>query len=183
MEFDATEVGILYCIVLLATLPGACFTFWLAEKVNPLRALQLQLTTFMGINFGAFLWLTGPSRKIEAHICAVGWGFCLGMYYPLTKAIYAMIIPRGQETELAGFYKYCSQVLSWAPPLVFTIINESGINLNWSGMSLNVFLSLGLVCFMRTKPWDECLEDAKVNRMPNMKGLNADKNSIRSDKV
>lgn len=182
LEFDATEVGILYCVVLLAVLPGAYFAFWLAEKLNPLTAIQVQLIAFIGVNFGSFLWLTGPSRKIEAHICGVGQGFCLGLFYPLSKTIYAMIIPRGQEAEMAGFYKYCCQVLSWAPPLVFTIMNESGIDLSWSGISVNIFLALGLVCFMRTKSWDECLGDAKVNTMSNKTGLNVDK-IIRSDKV
>ena len=61
-------------------------------------------------------------------------------------------------------------------------MNESGIYLNWSGMSINIFLALGLVCFIRTKPRDEFLGDAKVNTKSNKTGLNADK-IIRSDKV
>ena len=49
LEFDATEVGILFCIVLIAAVPGAYVGFWLTEKLNPLTAMKVQQITFVGL--------------------------------------------------------------------------------------------------------------------------------------
>jgi len=103
--------------------------------------------------------------EIEAYICGMFWGFWIGQYYPLHKLIYSLIVPAGQEAELAGLWRYCTQILSWAPPLVFTLLNESGIPLSWGGVSFNFFLVIGLTFFMFMYSWDDCLKEAKVNKM------------------
>ncbi len=72
-----------------------------------------------------------------------------------------MIIPEGQESELAGFFLYCTQILSWLPPLLFTFMNEADINLSWGGVHLNAYLLAGLICFLFLPKWDICREIAK----------------------
>jgi hypothetical protein len=69
-------------------------------------------------------------------------------------------MPKGQETELAGFYLYCTQVLAWLPPLVFTLMNENGIPLSWGGVHLNIYLFLALICYHLLPSWDQCVKIA-----------------------
>jgi hypothetical protein len=68
-----------------------------------------------------------------------------------------MLVPRGQEAELAGFYLYCSQIFAWLPPLVFTVMNEGGVPLEWAGMHLNLYLLIAYMCYHYMSPWNECI--------------------------
>ena len=77
--------------------------------------------------------------------------------------MYTFIIPRGQEAELAGFFLYCGQILTWLPPLIFTIMNEADINLSWAGITLNGYMLVAIVLWLSMKPWDQCIQDAKMN--------------------
>lgn len=68
-------------------------------------------------------------------------------------------MPKGQEAELAGFYLYCSQILAWLPPLVFTIFNENpNISLSWAGVQLNIYLFAALIFYQLMPSWEKCLE-------------------------
>ena len=165
LKFNSTQISILFLIILLSTLPGSYFANWLANKTNPMIAFKAQIVSFIIVNFAAFLTLTDPSREIAAYVCGVFWGFHLGWYYPLEKLIYAVIIPQGQESELAGFFLYCTQILTFLPPLIFTVMNESGVSLHWAGIHLNIYLFVGFIFFQLMLPWDECIAAAKVNEM------------------
>ena len=77
------------------------------------------------------------------------------------------IIVKGQEAELAGFFLYCTQILGWLPPLIFTYMNEQGIALKYGGMHLNIYLFIALVCYHCMLPWDQCLEAVQWNKMLN----------------
>jgi MFS-type transporter involved in bile tolerance (Atg22 family) len=165
LKFNSTQISILFLIVLTCTIPGSYFANWLADKTNPLIAFKLQIITFIMLNFVGFLILNNPTKEMAAYIMGFFCGFWLGWYYPLEKLIYSMIVPKGQESELAGFFLYCSQILTFLPPLVFALMNEAGINLKWGGIHLNIYMSVGLVFFHFMLPWRDCLEVAKVNAM------------------
>ena len=74
-------------------------------------------------------------------------------------------MPKGQEAELAGFFLYCTQIIGWLPPLVFTIMNEYDFSLNIAGMHLNLYLAIALIGYCLIAPWEECIEASKDNKM------------------
>lgn len=165
LKFDSTQISLLFVIVLCFTIPGAYFANWLAVKTNPITGIKIQIVTFIAVNFAAFLTLSDPSKEIPAYCFGAVWGFWIGWYYPLEAMIYSAIVPKGQESELAGFYLYCTQILSFLPPLVFTIMNEADINLKWGGVHLDCYIFVALFFFHFMLPWEECLEAAKVNEL------------------
>merc|ERR1712238_267593 len=59
-------------------------------------------------------------------------GIFLGWFYPTANLFYSQCIPRKQEAELAGFFIYCSQILGWFPPLIFSIMVQNNINMKWA---------------------------------------------------
>jgi MFS-type transporter involved in bile tolerance (Atg22 family) len=74
-----------------------------------------------------------------------------------------VVLPKGQEAELSGFFVYCTQILTFLPPLIFTVMIESGINMKWGLMSMIIFfvIAIGFLCLV--SPWEEVLkESAKV---------------------
>mmetsp|Transcript_29293 Transcript_29293/g.39082 ORF Transcript_29293/g.39082 Transcript_29293/m.39082 type:complete len:166 (+) Transcript_29293:160-657(+) len=139
--------------------------YFLTRRMDPMKLYKIIIVLMMIMNFASFMGLTRPSQKNMAYLIASIFGIFVGFYYPLSRIIYAMIVPRGQEAELSGFFRYCTQVLAWLPPLTFTVINEKGYDFAFGAISVNGFMFIGLVIFMFMKPWNQCLEDAKVNKM------------------
>lgn len=109
--------------------------------------------------------MTSPDDKPIAYIFAAVWGCLLGWFYPTDALIFSMIMPKGQESELAGFYLYCGNILAWLPNLIFTIMNEADISLSWAGIHLNIYFAIAALLYLLMAPWDECVEASKVNLM------------------
>lgn len=95
--------------------------------------------------------------KLNSHellsLLHVGW------YYPTEALTFSSLTPKGQESELSGFFLYCGEIMSWLPPLIFTFINESeSIALAWGGIQLNFFLGMCLLFYFTLPAWEECME-------------------------
>ncbi len=69
-------------------------------------------------------------------------------------------MPKGQEAELAGFHLYCTQILAWLPPLIFTIMNEKGLSLSWGGVHLNIYLFVAILFYQLMPSWSDCVASA-----------------------
>jgi MFS-type transporter involved in bile tolerance (Atg22 family) len=72
-------------------------------------------------------------------------------------------LPKDQEAELAGFFVYCTQILSWLPPLIFTVIVEADISQKWGVISISLFFIGGIGLLSCTAPWDEIVAEANKN--------------------
>jgi hypothetical protein len=62
---------------------------------------------------------------------AVFWGFALGWFYSGEQLFLSWSMPGGQEAKLTGLFVYCTIILTWLPPLIFSIIVENGIEEHW----------------------------------------------------
>jgi hypothetical protein len=66
-----------------------------------------------------------------------------------------LVLPPDQNAELMGIYIFFRQVLSWLPPLVFTILNERGVEQRYGILTLTIYFVLSfLSCIqiLRSKP-------------------------------
>ncbi len=165
LGFSGNEIGILFFVVIFSTIPGSLFGSFVTKNTCPKTSMKLQLVTFCLVNFAGFMSLTEPGQENLAFFYGMLWGLLLGWFYTTESLIFSMVVPKGQEAELAGFFLYCSQILSWLPPLVFTYMNEQGFPLKWGGIHLNVYLIIALICYQIMLPWDECVAAVQVNQM------------------
>lgn len=165
LDMSGTQVGIVFLCTLFGTLPGSLLGVFISKKTNPIISWKINLVVFTVVTVAGALVLTGPARQNICYIFGGLWGMLLGWFYPLGNVIFAMCMPKGQEAEFSGFYNYCRVILTWLPPLIFTTMNEAGIEMKWGLMSLVIFLLLGLVFLQLMAPWEDVLEDAKVNKM------------------
>jgi MFS transporter, UMF1 family len=55
------------------------------------------------------------------------------------------ILSSGQDAELMGTYLFACQALSWLPPLVYTGMNEAGVNQQIAIGSLAIWFAIGIV--------------------------------------
>ena len=60
-----------------------------------------------------------------------------------------LLIPSGQETEMIGLSQFCGAILSWAPSLAFTIINEQLGDLRLAMLGIFSFHAIGFLLLTR----------------------------------
>jgi MFS-type transporter involved in bile tolerance (Atg22 family) len=127
----------------------------------------------------AALILYGPGQQIRAYIVASIWGLGAGWKNTIERFTITQIIPKGQDTELMGFYLFASQILVWAPTLLFTILNEVGVNPRLSLLVLVVFFAGALFSLWMVGPYEEVVRVAREHEHHN--DVRADINDEQND--
>ena len=162
LNFSSQENGIAILVLLIGTVPGALISTVAAERLNPVRSLQIALFIWILNTFLAALIIKGPGQNVALYIFSLIWGLATGWTYPMERTIYCTIIPKGQEAELMGVYLCTSTIIQWLPPLVFTAINEAGINMRVSIATLCFFFGISfIVLFIVGRDYDNAVEKVK----------------------
>jgi UMF1 family MFS transporter len=87
----------------------------------------------------------GVSSASEFYGAAVVIGMVLGGSQALSRSLYSLMVPKGQEAEYFSIYEISDKGTSWVGPLLF------GLALQWTGsfrlaiLSLILFFVLGMV--------------------------------------
>lgn len=146
LEMSAQQVVYTFLIVLVAHLPGSLVAKWSCLRFNPLVSYRGALVLLVITIASACAVLTGPERRNLIYIFAVLWGIAFGWMYPSQRVLFCTLIPKKQETELMGLFVFCGNIIAWLPPLIFTAMNERGVDMRW-GLSLNAYFSaLAFLC-------------------------------------
>jgi UMF1 family MFS transporter len=146
LKMDATEVGLLFLIVLLMGIPGSRLGGWtMIAFGSPIRSGILCNAVFVVVTGAAATLLTGPEHKLEAYGLASLWGICLGWLSPVDTTMFLSVMPGNAcRAEFMGIYMLAVYILSWLPPLVFSGLNEAGLPMAYGLASLNLFFLAGL---------------------------------------
>jgi MFS-type transporter involved in bile tolerance (Atg22 family) len=72
-------------------------------------------------------------------------------------ATYVTITPKGQEAEMMGVYIFCTHILTFLPPLFFTLLNEAGLSMRWGMVSINVFFVFGFLFLNQIDDYQEAM--------------------------
>ena len=148
------------------------FTFFgvLGSKIHPLIAKKINLMNDLKLNvigWTVACILTGslvhkPGLKIRFIIISVLWGFVFGWSVPSMRTVYITLIPAGQEAEYMGIYILFSGGFVWLPPLLFTILNEVGIRMNYIIMIASLLFVLTLGLLFLVGDYQKAAENAKT---------------------
>ncbi|CAJ1954355.1 unnamed protein product [Cylindrotheca closterium] len=162
LSFEAEENGIAILILLLFSVPGAQIATRITKIFNPIRSLQACLCLWMVSITAAAVFLKHEGQQSLAYTFAVFWGLALGWTFPTEKTLYVTVIPRGQEAELMGTYICACQVLSWLPPLVFSMLNEAGYSMRLGVTSLAVFMLISFSILFLVGDYEQAVAHAKA---------------------
>jgi len=179
MEMNAREIITIIFVVLIATLPGARVGQWVTEKTNPKHSWMLNMYIFSATVIIGALVLTGPERKVYLCPFAIVWGVMLGWFHPPIDIFFSLGIPVGQEAEFSGLYSYSNHILSWAPPLIFTVLNEAGVSMSYGLISLITFFVISLILLHLMVPWNEVLEVARKSKVHPIPGVGNNKSETK----
>lgn len=79
----------------------------------------------------------------------------LGWHYPVETLIYTLCLPRGQDAEFTGFYVYCTQILVWLPPLIFSGLVQKGISQSFGVFVVAMFGLVAVIIISLFPPWEK----------------------------
>jgi MFS-type transporter involved in bile tolerance (Atg22 family) len=158
---SATQIGVFSLFTLLATLPGTQLGAFVTRRTNPNTSLRLSMLSLLAALIVGAIVLDGLENENLAYIWGACMGVLLGWFYPTENLFFSMVLPKGQEAELAGFYVYCTQVLAWLPPLLFTILVEKDVSQKWGVVvtSFGFLVAAGLLTM--AAPWEDIVKEAQ----------------------
>lgn len=162
LQFTAAENGTAILLLLLFGVPGTKIATFFTNLLNPIRSLQLCLIVWITSTALASWFLHGQDAQIKAYCFAVVWGLAFGWVYPTEKVLYCTIIPKGQEAELMGVYICACQILSWLPPLVFSIMNEAGVPMQLGLLTLISYFLVSFTILFFVGDYDDAVAHAKA---------------------
>lgn len=170
LDMSSSENGVVFLLVLIMGIPGAKIGEFLALQINPLTSAKLCILLFIISTTLAAIVLQGPHHKQYAKFFGILWGISMGWLHPMHTVLFIGLIPKDNNnddehhhnlhqarTEFMGMYIFCQQVLSWLPPLIFTILNELGVSMGIGLASLDIFFLLGLICLQSIGTYDHLM--------------------------
>jgi len=140
------QIGVINLTLLAGTIPGSMFAKWVMKKINPLWSFRIALFYMACCVALTSSVLTGPDRQNWSYLFAFLWGLAYGWVYPCQRVMQCTLIPKNQNNEMMGFFSFCAQILGWLPALLFSIMNEKGVNMRW-GVGLIAFFLLLAIFF------------------------------------
>jgi MFS-type transporter involved in bile tolerance (Atg22 family) len=166
LGLSGTEIAIFFVVTLIASLPGARMGAWITHKINPSRSYRLVMLCLIVVTMIGSV-LADVTNKYVAYGWAVATGVLLGWFYPVEGLYFSMALPKSQETEFSGFYVYSTQILGWAPPLLFAGLVELDISQTYGVWSIALFLVIAIGILSCAAPWSEILVESKLNGVSN----------------
>ena len=158
LQMDATEIGLVFLSVLLAGIPGSKLAAHLsATGWDPIHNLILCNLLFVVSSAASVVFLMSPDDKSKAYVFGFLWGIGIGWLHPMEISAYISLTEPGQEAEMMGLYLLLHQILSWLPPLVFTLWNENGFAMTYGMGSLSVFFVVSTLSLCCMGDYDDAL--------------------------
>ncbi|CAN5873225.1 MFS transporter [soil metagenome] len=114
---------------------GALAFGYLARWVGTKRAIMLSLVIWTGTIFGAYAFVQANS-PFQFYALAAVIAIVLGGSQALSRSVFSLMIPHGQEAEYFSLYEVSERGTSWLGPLVF------GLGLQFTGSYRFAILSV-----------------------------------------
>jgi UMF1 family MFS transporter len=125
---------------------GALGFGYLARWIGAKRAVILSLVIWVGVTVYTYAFLqTVTQFFILGGVIAI----VLGGSQALSRSLFSLMIPAGQEAEYFSLYEVSERGTSWMGPLIF------GLTLQFSGsyrlaiLSIAIFFAIGLIVLTR----------------------------------
>jgi UMF1 family MFS transporter len=147
-QFGQEELGVpistltmLVLMVQFVAFGGAMLFNVVARAVGTKRAIIMSLVIWTGVVIYAYGFLrTTPQFFVMGAVIAL----VLGGSQALSRSVYSLMIPRGQEAEYFSLYEISERGTSWLGPLLFGLALQFTGSYRIAILSLVIFFALGL---------------------------------------
>ena len=113
--FEQTDTIILFLVVQFSAMAGALTLAKPTDRLGPRKVLTGVLTMWVIAGIAAYFVQTTPVFYGLAVVAGLG----LGSVQSASRAYMSLLIPRGREAEMFGFYAFCGKTSSVLGPVLF----------------------------------------------------------------
>jgi UMF1 family MFS transporter len=138
---------------------GAILFNYIARVVSAKRAIIISLLIWIGTLVYAYAFL---KTTRDFYMMAAAIAIVLGGSQALSRSVYSLMIPKGQESEYFGLYEISDKGTSWLGPLLFGLALQFTGSYRIAILSLIVFFVLGLLLLFKVSVRQGVLEADKV---------------------
>jgi MFS transporter, UMF1 family len=121
---------------------GAILFNYIARAINAKRAIITSLLVWIGTLLYAYAFL---KTARDFYMMAAAIAIVLGGSQALSRSVYSLMIPKGQESEYFGLYEISDKGTSWLGPLLFGLALQLTGSYRIAIVSLIVFFVVGLL--------------------------------------
>jgi len=123
---------------------GALAFGYLAKWIGTKRAILLSLVIWTGTVYASYA-LIQPNSPIQFYLLAAAIAIVLGGSQALSRSVFSLMIPKGQEAEYFSLYEVSERGTSWLGPLVFGLALQFTGSYRVAILSIVVLFILGLI--------------------------------------
>ena len=138
------ETGDLVTLILMVQFIaffGALAFGYLARWIGSRRAIMLSLVIWLGVSIYTYAFL---QTKLQFFIMGGVIAIVLGGSQALSRSLFSLMIPQGQEAEYFSLYEISERGTSWLGPLLFGLVLQNTGSYRSAILSIAIFFTLGL---------------------------------------
>jgi len=148
LGFTTAQVIQLFFVVQLSALAGSWIWAGPSDRRGPKFVVVCTLVQWCLVVIAAYFVQT----KAQFFLVAVVAGTALGAVQAASRTFMSLLIPRGQEAELFGFYALCGKTSAILGPIVFGIASRlTGGNQRVAIIAVGLFFVVGLALLVRVR--------------------------------
>jgi UMF1 family MFS transporter len=121
---------------------GATIFNYIAKAVGAKRAIIISIVIWTATLLYAYLYL---QTKRDFFVMGAIIGLVLGGSQALSRSLFSLMIPKGQEAEYFSLYEVSDKGTSWMGPLIFGLTFQLTGSYRLSILSLAILFILGLL--------------------------------------
>jgi UMF1 family MFS transporter len=133
-------------MVQFAAFFGSLIFNWVAKAVGGKRAIIVSLIIWTGVLVYAYGLL---QTKLQFFVLGAVIAIVLGGSQALSRSVYSLMIPKGQEAEYFSLYEVSDKGTGWLAFLLFGLVRQFTGSYRLAILSLVVFFVLGLALLVR----------------------------------
>jgi UMF1 family MFS transporter len=142
-------------MVQFAAFGGSLIFNWVAKLIGSKQAIMLSLVIWTGVLVYAYALL---QTKLQFFILGAVIAIVLGGSQALSRSVYSLMIPKGQEAEYFSLYEVSDKGTSWLAPLMFGLALQFTGSYRVAILSLVVFFIVGLTVLARVSVRQAAIE-------------------------
>jgi UMF1 family MFS transporter len=139
----AAELPQLFLMVQFVAFFGALAFGMLARRIGAKRSIIISLVIWSGVVLYAYSPLLETGRQFFAVGAVIA--LVLGGSQALSRSLFSLMIPKGQETEYFSLYEISERGTSWLGPLLFGLAIQVTDSYRLAVLSVGVFFIAGLI--------------------------------------
>jgi len=142
-------------LVQFAAFFGSLIFNWVAKVIGSKRAIMASLVIWAGVLVYAYGLL---QTKLQFFVLGAVIAIVLGGSQALSRSVYSLMIPKGQEAEYFSLYEVSDKGTSWLAPLMFGLALQFTGSYRIAILSLVVFFVVGLILLARVNVREAAIE-------------------------